>query len=359
MVGYLHMLFVCSSAARKLMSLAVAVLIFAPASTWGSEFQVGFRKIELNDSVTGLNFPIAVWYPSNDVPKPLAVRSDLSRCQLPLPLCEATGAYVLDVALDGAPTSKHSNLIVISHGAGGGGLNHWSIALALARAGYVVAAPSHPVVSYKSGSAAWIGRPKQISETIDRLLSDEKLGPLLSRAVGVVGHSNGGYTALALVGARPSTSVLVAHCNHPPAEERKFCDYGGSAGQASADAGIVFPDLGDPRVRAIVLMAPVAALFSDEELAAVAVPARIYGAQNDDLTPIAFHAKRVADLVKGSEYVLVRNANHYSFISTFPAVLKLIAGESADDAPGFDRSKMLQMIGAEIVQFFAKNLDMP
>ena len=45
----------------------------------------------------------------------------------------------------------------------------------------------------------WTGRPKQVSRVIDRVLEDKALGPHIQRErIGVVGHSSGGYTALAV-----------------------------------------------------------------------------------------------------------------------------------------------------------------
>src|SRR6266550_1134798 len=95
------------------------------------------------------------------------------------------------------------------------------IALALASQGYVVAAPTHI-----SGVGVWVGRPEQVSRVIDTVLEDEKLGSHIARErIGVVGHSNGGYTALAVAGAQPSTSADAAHCRDHP-DDAKFCGYG-------------------------------------------------------------------------------------------------------------------------------------
>jgi pimeloyl-ACP methyl ester carboxylesterase len=80
-------------------------------------------------------------------------------------------------------------------------------------------------------------------------------------------------------------------------------------------------------VRAIVLMAPNAAPFTDAALAQVAVPVRVYGAERDDLTLVRYHAERLAKaLPPQTEYVLVKRAGHFSFIASFPGVLKLVAG---------------------------------
>src|SRR5206468_9854562 len=117
------------------------------------------------------------------------------------------------------------------------------------------------------------------------------------------------------------------------------------------------PDVRDPRVRAIVLMAPNAAPFTDEALAKVAVPVRVYGAERDDLTLVRYHAERLAKaLPPQTEYILVKGAGHFSFMASFPGVLKLLAGEGAQDPEGFDRDAMHEVMNPEIVEFFDRKL---
>src|SRR5437762_6086854 len=116
-------------------------------------------------------------------------------------------AFEMQVANNAPPADGKFGFIVISHGAGGFSLNHRDLAMALASHGYVVAAPTHPRGKHSdiSGVGVWVGRPKQVSRVIDALLEDTELGSHIQRErIGVVGHSNGGYTALAVAGAKPS-----------------------------------------------------------------------------------------------------------------------------------------------------------
>ena len=206
--------------------------------------------------------------------------------------------------------------------------------------------------------SAWgVGRPKQVSRVIDALLEDAELGSHIQRErIGVVGHSNGGYTALAVAGAKPSPAASVAHCRQHP-DDSKFCSYGGAATRDATRKFGDIPDVRDPRVRAIVLMAPNTAPFTDDALAQVAVPVRVYGAERDDLTLVRYHAERLAKaLPPQTEYVLVKRAGHFSFIASFPGVLKLVAAEAAQDPEGFDRDAMHEMMNSEIVGFFDRKL---
>jgi predicted dienelactone hydrolase len=306
---------------------------------------VGYRRIEIPDAVIGEKFPVAIWYPTSAQP------SDLE-----------FGPYTMRVARAATPADGKFGLVVISHGSGGDAFAHRDLAIALASAGYVVAAPMHPRDNFQDMSgvgsvSVWTGRPKQVSRVIDRLLEDKALGPHIERErIGVVGHSSGGYTALAVGGAKPSMNALVQHCKGIP-EDARFCSFGGGAAREAGQKGGDIPDVHDGRVRAIVLMAPHAALFTDEALANLAVPVRIYGAERDDLTPVQYHAERLAKvLAANAEYALIKGAGHFSFIASFPDALRNSVGEAGQDPKGFDRNAMHETLNPEIVAFFNRAL---
>jgi predicted dienelactone hydrolase len=196
-----------------------------------------------------------------------------------------------------------------------------------------------------------------VSRVIDALLEDAELGSHIQRErIGVVGHSNGGYTALAVAGAKPTPAASVEHCRQHP-DDSKFCAYGGPATREATRKVGDISDVRDPRVRAIVLMAPNTAPFTDDALAQMVVPVRVYGAERDDLTLVRYHAERLAKaLPSQTEYVLLTGAGHFSFIASFPRGLKLLAGEAARDPEGFDRNAMHEVMNSEIVGFFDRKL---
>src|SRR5262249_10017686 len=159
-------------------------------------------------------------------------------------------------------------------------------------------------------------------------------------------------------GARPSTSAAIAHCRQHP-DDAKFCAYGGaSTREATREVGPI-PDLLDPRVRSVVLMAPNAAPFTDDALAKVAVSVLVYAAENDDLTRVRYHAERLARALPHAECILVKGAGHFSFVASFPPALKIVAGEGARDPDGFDRDAFHEVMNREIVDFFNRTLRSP
>ena len=338
--------------------VAVLLVAFGAATDAASPSNVGYRSIDVRDTVTGDLFPVAVWYPTRAEPAPLFLTSSLSRCGLPAMLCRLI-AFEMQVAPNAPPAEGPFGLIVISHGSGGLALNHRDLAMALAARGYVAAAPAHPRGEGNdiSGDAVWIGRPKQVSRIIDAVLQDTHLGPRTQPArIGVVGHSNGGYTALAVAGAPPTPRVIMEHCRQHP-DDTTFCSFGGAATREATARGGAIPDVRDPRVRAIVLLAPNAVPFTDAALGKISVPVRLYAAERDDLTLVRYHAERLARaLPRDREYVVVRGAGHFSFVTRFPPLLKLLAGDAARDPEGFDRDALHETLNREIVDFFDRKL---
>ena len=336
-----------------IMLLGVAITADAAPSS-----NVAYRRIDVQDVATGALFPVALWYPTRAASAPLFLTGSLSACRLPAMLCRWI-AFEMQAASDAPPADGRFGLIVISHGAGGNSLNHRDLAMALASHSYVVAAPTHPRGTGNdiSGIGVWVGRPKQVSRVIDAVLEDTELGPHIQRGrIGVVGHSNGGYTALAVVGAKPNPQATIAHCRQHP-DDARFCSYGGAATREATRKIGEIPDVRDPRVRAIVLMAPNASPFTDDALARVAVPVRVYGAERDDLTVVRYHAERLAKaLPPETEYILIKRAGHFSFVASFPWALRVVVGEAARDPEGFDRDAMHEVMNPEIVDFFNRKL---
>ncbi len=273
------------------------------------------------------------------------------------------GPFTPTVAPMAAPEATVKGLIVLSHGTGGSELGHTSLAEALARSGYLVAALRHPGDNWQDGSLRESGlgryfgeRPKQVSAVIDALLRDPEWKDRIARdsrgpKVGAVGHSAGGYTVLALAGARPELQRLADHCTRERAEDPIFCDR--RAGEAAATASAP-PSLADPRVRAVVALAPLGALFSAKSLAAVHIPVAIYGAEKDRWLVPRFHADWLEANMPRAEIHRVANAWHFAFMDLPTMPIPTPDGDIGADPPGFDRPAFLKQLAAELPAFFDK-----
>lgn len=249
---------------------------------------------------------------------------------------EPIGPYTLDVALDALIEPGPFPLVLISHGTGGTPLTHRLLAHFLARNGFVVGLPRHHANhrddnSWHNTPANLVARPRHVSLAIDGLLA-EFGAALRPDWVGVVGHSLGGYTALALAGGQPG-SLPHEHADGTPQP---------------------IPATPDARVRALVLLAPATVWYrAAEALRDVRVPILLLMGEKDEWTP-DFHAQIVLNGVADRQQVqhrIIENAGHYSFFSPFPPERTSPAFLPSQDPVGFDRAQFQGELQAEILAF--------
>lgn len=158
-------------------------------------------------------------------------------------------------------------------------------------------------------------------------------------AVAVIGHSMGGYTALAAAGGKPTSF---------PHESPQ-----GDSEPISVTA--------DPRIRALVLLAPASVWFRNHDaLNEVDLPILLLAAEKDDYTP-HFHSQIILDGVKDSfkvEYAVIQGAGHFSFLSPFPEAMQQPSFLPATDPPGFDRQAFHEVLNAKVLDFLNLHLEL-
>lgn len=319
------------------LALALAVT-FAGAA--GAADSVGIDRLEAKDPVTGQPAEAITWYPTETEPARLQV-----------------GPYFVDAANEGAVPAELRGLIVISHGSGGGQLSHLDTAMALAKAGYLVATPRHPGDSASDDGAAgsWrvmAGRPQTISAVIDAALTDPRYKePLAGAKVGVVGYGAGGYTALTLVGARPDLHNVVDHCAANP--EDGYCGLA-EAERSGQDMNRPLGNLQDRRIEAAAILAPKTAAFSDTAFATIRIPILVYRAEQDGMLRFPLHADRLRRLLPTApEYRVAGGAGHDAFLTPMQAEeTDGVAQTASGDPPGFDRAAFHTALNVELAAFF-------
>ncbi|MEO8297468.1 MAG: dienelactone hydrolase [Burkholderiales bacterium] len=332
---------------RRILALLATLLVAAHAHA----FEAGWMQIQTAGvTADAPKTTVALYYPTMATERVIPM-----------------GPFTLNVAIGGKPVDKVKALILLSHGISGSELGHSALAQALARNGYLVAALRHPGDNYqdrslmeKSPERYFDERPRQASRVIDAILADpawkdrianDSQGP----RVGALGHSAGGYTVLALAGARPDLARMRQHCQGEAAEDPIFCSLGRSAGAVPPQpTPVVTPSLKDERVRAVVAMAPTGVPFTAESLAAVRPATLIYEAELDRFLVPRFHAEWVASNLPAPNLRRVPNAWHFAFMDLPSMSLPSPDGDVAANPPGFDRNAFLKQLGVEITAFFDK-----
>lgn len=281
---------------------------------------------------------VGVWYPTDEQPK--SQRLELSN-QI--------------VAADAIPAGVSLPLVVISHGTGGSLSSHYDTALALAEAGFVVAAPTHPGDNFRDQSQAtqvWL-RTAQLHGLIDYMLADwTGHARLDATRVGAFGFSAGGLTALAAAGGVPDLSRLADHCRaHPTFFDCKLI--------AGAGAPTARPEwIHDRRIKAVVSAAPALGFTFDKNgLALVREPLQLWRAGDDKILPHPFYAEAVrVALPRAPETHVVSGAGHFDFLAPCSPALAAIQPTICSSASGFDRAAFHAEFNAKVVRFFQERL---
>lgn len=211
-------------------------------------------------------------------------------------------------------------VIVVSHGAGGNWDANKAQAEHLASYGYAVLCLEHPASNTQALTQGGrlmknledmtrdtdevLGRPKDVSFALDRAeewnRSDPRIkGRLDLEHVGVLGHSYGAYTVMAICGIRPALDWLSRPV--PP---------GHGLG----------PDLRDPRVKCGVALspqAPGAPYFLPESYASLAVPllgvSGDHDLQQGGITPQQRHDAFALWPPGQNIFIWIANASHLDF----------------------------------------------
>lgn len=303
-----------------------------------SSFSAGYQQIYVDAGEMSNAIPVSVWYPSEEKSQPTQF-----------------GPFEMDIANRAMSAKGLYPLVLISHGTGGTHLGHRDTALYLAKRGYIVAALLHPKDNYQDNSNAgtqqnWVDRPGHLKKVIDYMLQKSDFnGVIDKREVVVVGHSMGGYTALALAGGRINPKFCQDLEKSPVACKGKTTKMNGDK---------TLDEFYDARVTALVLLAPVGFLFDFSSLGEIKLPTYLLYAEKDAILSFDKNAKPIIDaMVSQGKFssAAISGAGHFSFITPFPKSLADSVGEAAKDPNGFDRAEMHTQFNPKIYEFLVKS----
>jgi predicted dienelactone hydrolase len=251
-------------------------------------------------------------------------------------------------------------LVIISHGNGGWFMGHSDTARALADAGFVVAALTHPGDNYQDQSRALnlTARAPQLSALIDYMTTAWS-GPVAidPERIGAFGFSAGGFTVTSIIGGESDPQAILNHC---AAEPEVF-----ACRLLSLFGGLNTldwrPRAHDPRAKAAVIAAPALGMsFTTDSLAAVTLPVQLWQAGEDEILPSPFNVEPIRDrLGRAPEYHRVDGAMHYDFLQPCNDWTARELPELCVSSPGFDRAAFKASFNREVVRFFREALNRP
>ncbi|WP_017651358.1 alpha/beta hydrolase [Fortiea contorta] len=228
-------------------------------------------------------------------------------------------------------------VIVISHGLGTDSSNFQYLATHLASHGFAVAVPTHPgsntqqlrsLLNKQAGEAAqpneFRDRPLDVKYILDQLEKNNQSGSqfkgrLNLQQVGVFGQSLGGYTALALAGAKINFEQLQQDCQPQALQStwnmslllqcRALTLDNNNPGQED--------NLQDSRVKAAIAVNPItSSIFGKAGLSQVRIPVMVVGSSDDTVAPALYEQILPFSWLANSHKYLVMlvGATHFSAI---------------------------------------------
>jgi len=223
------------------------------------------------------------------------------------------------------PTS--TPLVVISPGLGANRKFFSSLARHLASHGLTVAALEHPDRTTRNISdisspnkllpaTEFINRPKDISFLLDELAKFNQQpgllrGTLNTETVSVIGHSLGGYTALALAGGELNLQQLRQACKNANPLAQAPADWLQCGAANLIDSKL---QLQDKRVKNAIALNPVIGqLFGENGLSKIGIPVLVLASTEDAVTPILNHQLRPFTQLGDQKYLVTAiGATHLS-----------------------------------------------
>ncbi len=253
-------------------------------------------------------------------------------------------AFTADIYLPLPPPTQSQQLslrsvpvIVISHGLNSNRTTLEYLVKHLASYGFAIAVPEHPGIADKDFRALLEGKAEQFlnpSEFINTALDVKYLldelerhsrydplykGQLNLQQVGVIGQSFGGYTALALAGAKINFRQLQKDCNLQPNSTNFLnlsLDIQCTLLQLPTSESDL-PNLRDERVKAVIALNPTASsILGQAGFSQIKVPVMVVASSSDIVGPALLEAIRpFAWLTTPDKYlVLLKGATHFSML---------------------------------------------
>lgn len=292
------------------------------------ELDAGVQQIVVRSQERGTDLDVIVWYPASPGGEAVLLGESV--------FFEGTEA------LRNAPISTgRFPLILLSHGAGLAGRAEalsW-IATALAKEGFIVAAPTHPGNTGPDRSAAetmklWL-RPPDLSETLDAIVKSEAFQPHVNAdRIGALGLSMGGSTALSIAGGRLDPELLANYCDTNELNA-SLCDWVRLSGVDlhAMNKQVASRDNRDERIRFVMAIDPVPVdVFAVESFSGISIPVALINLGKDGKIPSTAQAADTANAIPDASYEVIEEASHFSmFAECKPGAAEIAVQEGIEE----------------------------
>ena len=343
-----------SAALCRLSWLSAAMLLWP---CWSMANAVAYVEMRWHEPVRERQLDVKLWYPAKMSGNPDTTYYDLAF----LGRAQKNADYL--------PTDSRRALILLSHGDRGSNVDQSWLAEFLAAKGYLVAAVAHFQNTWRSNTPeatikVW-DRPQDLSFVLDRLLEDSLWGSRIdTQRIAAAGHSAGGYSVLALLGAIYKPLQMAQYCARQ--SDVRECNLADGADLQSIDFSATKLSYRDPRIKAVAAMAPALGPgVTLESLSSIEKPVLIIAATNDKLLRYELNAAHYAENIPNSEILPLSQGGHFVFMPQCSFMGQVFTYFHRFDICG-RRDKVMEQrpqlhaqIAQAIAAFFEQSLSLP
>lgn len=269
-------------------------------------------------------------------------------------------------------TQNSQRIAIISHGAFGSPRSMNWLGYSLASQGWLVAGVAHYGESWVYGTetidpktaAQFWNRPQDVSFTLDRLAENGLFNiSLRTNKVLILGHSSGGFTALATIGAKLEAGKSKAYCSSEKAILDKGCLYSHKNQnkpmnqEMVSEIGQLQNQMQDDRVVAAIALDPALGhATSKQSLQSINVPVLVIGSVQNDFLPFTEHAQNYANHIKNANLIgIEQGAGHFVYIDQCESEIEANGVPICEDRKGVDRKAIQKQTLNQIFSFIYKN----
>ncbi|EAZ92334.1 alpha/beta hydrolase [Crocosphaera chwakensis] len=252
-------------------------------------------------------------------------------------------------------------LIIMSHGFASDRRFLRYLAKHLASYGLTVVSVEHPgsdinaLIKTATGiklsqilpSAEFIDRPQDISFVLNQLTLVNKnnrsfQGKFNTKKVSIIGHSFGGYTALALGGASLDLKRLRRFCQKNSPLERSPADW-----LQCAAGELPYPQrtFKDNRIKQIIVFNPIIGELFGDNLSQIKVPTLMLSGSDDGITPTVAHQLKPFKQLSGEKYMVMAMGGTHMSISDMNS-MNSVMGQSTlvKEVMGIDAEPVREVV---------------
>ncbi|WP_321470261.1 alpha/beta fold hydrolase [Halarcobacter sp.] len=249
---------------------------------------------------------------------------------------------------------EKSPLIVFTHGTSGNWKNQSWLAAKLASIGYIVIAANHPGYTTGDSSASTVlkmwNQPKDVSFMLDSILKSKYKNFIDTDKIYTLGLSLGGYTSMALTGAKLDMKSLKSFCSK---HDDISCKYFKKA-YSILDNDFYkesSKDYKDERVKASIAIAPgLVPFMTNDSLKKIDKPVLVLGAEFDKNVPVKTQIlPKIDSFSKSIIYEEIKDSSHFSFLQICKkGAKKILEEEDASFVCNDGNKKTRQTIHKEV-----------